>query len=71
MEHRKCSYSNLIYPGVAIEAVTKVLRSGWIGLGPKVEEFAAHIGTKYAVAVNSATAALDLALKLLYVRHGG
>lgn len=57
-----------------VRAVRDVILSGWIGLGPKTarfeEEFAAYIGTKYAVAVNSATAALDLALKLLYVRQG-
>ena len=50
----------------AIEEVGKVLRSGWIGLGPKVEEFeeafAKYVGAKYAIAVNSATAALHLAL---------
>ena len=54
------------YDSREIEAVTKVLKSGWIGLGPKTAEFenrfAEYIGTKYAVAVNSATAALHLAL---------
>jgi perosamine synthetase len=34
-----------------IEAVAEVLKSGWIGLGPKTEEFekqfAEYIGTKY------------------------
>ena len=57
-----------------IDAVAEVLRSGWIGLGPKTAEFenkfAEFIGTSYAVAVNSCTAALDLALKLLDVNHG-
>ncbi len=49
-----------------IAAVTGVLTSGWIGLGPKTEEFekrfAAYVGAPFAVAVNSATAALHLAL---------
>jgi perosamine synthetase len=49
-----------------IEYVTGVLRSGWWGLGPKTEEleekFAAFTGARYAVATNSATAALQLAL---------
>lgn len=49
-----------------IDAVTKVLQSGWIGLGPKTEEFeklfAAYVGAPYAIAVNSATAALHLSL---------
>ena len=57
-----------------IDAVAEVLRSGWIGLGPKTAEFekkfAEFVGTSYAVAVNSCTAALDLALKLLDVNHG-
>lgn len=52
-----------------ISAVTVVLRSGIIAQGRKVEEFeeafAEFIGTKYAVAVNSGTAALHIAL-LLY-----
>ncbi|OGW74696.1 MAG: pyridoxal-5'-phosphate-dependent protein [Omnitrophica bacterium RBG_13_46_9] len=51
------------------EAVKKVLLSGWAGLGPKTEEFerkfADYIGTKYAVALNSCTAALHLALKAM------
>jgi dTDP-4-amino-4,6-dideoxygalactose transaminase len=49
-----------------ISAVTAVLRSGIIAQGRKVEEFesafAGLIGTKYAVAVNSGTAALHTAL---------
>lgn len=49
-----------------IAAVTAVLRSGIIAQGRKVEEFeeafAQFIGTKYAVAVNSGTAALHIAL---------
>ena len=57
-----------------IEAVSAVLRSGWIGLGPRTAEFekrfAAFCGVKFAVGVNSATAALDLAMKLLNISHG-
>lgn len=55
-------------------AVAEVLRSGWIGLGPKTEEFeqqfAKLVGTRYAVALNSATAALHLALRLVGVGAG-
>ena len=47
-----------------VQAVAEVLRSGWIGLGPKTAEFeqafAAFLGVPHAVALNSATAALDL-----------
>lgn len=56
-----------------IDAVAAVLRSGWIGLGPKTAEFeqafAAFLGAPYAVGLNSATAALDLAVRLLHVNH--
>jgi dTDP-4-amino-4,6-dideoxygalactose transaminase len=48
-----------------IEAVEQTLRSGWLTMGPRTEEFeqafAAHLGAKHAVAVSSATAALHLA----------
>lgn len=57
-----------------VEEVGKVLRSGWIGLGPKTKEFeekfAAYIGTEYAVGVNSATSALHLAMKVMEVDNG-
>jgi len=57
-----------------IEAVAKVLRSGWIGLGPKVEEFeekfADYVGAKYAVGVSSCTAALHLALVINGIGDG-
>lgn len=56
------------------EAVKKVMASGWVGLGPKTQEFeiafAKYIGTKYAVALNSCTAALHLALKVMDVDGG-
>lgn len=51
-----------------IDAVAEVIRSGWIGLGPKTrefeEQFAKYIGVKHAIALNSCTAALHLALAL-------
>jgi perosamine synthetase len=50
----------------AIAAVSEVLRSGWIGLGPKTREFELHfaeyVGARHAIAVNSATSALHLAM---------
>lgn len=52
-----------------VNAIRDVLLSGWVALGPKTAEFekkyAEFIGTKYAVGVNSCTAALHLAF-LLY-----
>ncbi|MCK5850654.1 MAG: DegT/DnrJ/EryC1/StrS family aminotransferase [Kiritimatiellae bacterium] len=57
-----------------IDAVSEVLRSGWIGLGPKTAEFekrfAEFCDTRYAVGVNSATAALDLAMSLMGITQG-
>jgi perosamine synthetase len=45
-----------------IEAVVDVLRSDWLTTGPKVaefeEQFAAYVGSKYAVSFSSGTAAL-------------
>ena len=47
------------------EAVDEVLRSGWLTMGPRIEEFeeqfAEHLGVPHVVAVNSGTAALHLA----------
>jgi len=54
-----------------IQAVTAVLRSGWITTGPETkafeQEFARYIGVGHAVALNSCTAALHLALEALGV----
>jgi len=48
------------------QAVIKTLRSGWLGNGPQAlaleQKLAQLTGTKYAVALNSATAALHLSL---------
>mgnify|MGYP002813881513 CR=1 FL=1 len=56
------------------EAVTEQLLSGWIGLGKKTEEFeqefAKYKGVKNAVATNSCTSALMLALKTDQQTHG-
>jgi perosamine synthetase len=52
-----------------ISSIVEVLRSGRLSIGPKVEEFerqlAAYSGVKYAVAVNSGTSALHLAIRAL------
>jgi perosamine synthetase len=56
------------------QAVIEVMRSGWIGLGPKTEEFeekfAKYVGSKYAVALNSCTSALHIACRLLNLKPG-
>ncbi len=57
-----------------IAAVTTVLRSGWLTLGPVTAEFeaacAAWLGTPHAVALSSCTAALFLALRAAGVGPG-
>jgi perosamine synthetase len=57
-----------------IDEVTSTLRSGWLTTGPKVrqfeKEFAAAVGATNAVAVNSCTAALHLAVEALGLQHG-
>ena len=48
------------------EAVREVMASGWVGLGPKTAEFetkfAEYLGVPHAIALNSGTAALHLAM---------
>lgn len=57
-----------------LQAVREVLASGYLVQGPKVAAFekavADYVGTKYAVAVSSCTAALHLALLALGTRPG-
>lgn len=57
-----------------IDAVVEVLKSGWITTGPKTKEFEEEI-TKYckakgSIALNSATAGLELTLRLLGIGEG-
>ncbi len=58
----------------AIKSVVEVLRSGWLGTGPKTEafehSFADYIGVPYCVGLNSCTAALHLGLSLLNLKPG-
>lgn len=57
-----------------VDYVTRVLRSGQLSLGPRVtefeEKFAAYAGARYAIAVNSGTSALHLAVRALGVGSG-
>lgn len=57
-----------------IQAVIEVLRSDWLTQGPSIEKFenavAEYCGTKYAVAVNSATSALHIACLSLGLGDG-
>lgn len=57
-----------------IQEVIETLESGWWGTGPRVErfekDFKKYIGSDYALAVNSCTAGLHLALKVLGIGPG-
>lgn len=57
-----------------VEKVGEALRSGWITTGPMTKEFerqiAAFCGTERAVCLNSATACLELTLRVLGIGPG-
>jgi dTDP-4-amino-4,6-dideoxygalactose transaminase len=57
-----------------IQAVADTLRSGWITTGPKTQQFesafAAYLGVEEALALNSCTAGLHLALQVLGIGPG-
>lgn len=64
-------------PSISEEEITQVvecLRSGWLTTGPRTAQFernfAAAVGGKHAIAVNSCTAALHLAVEALGLRAG-
>lgn len=57
-----------------IQSVIEVLKSGWITTGPKTKEFekkiAQYCNTKKAVCLNSATACMEMTLRLLGIGEG-
>lgn len=57
-----------------LEEIKDSFEKSWIGLGPKVNEFeikwAEFVGVKNAIGLNSATAALHLAIKLFQFERG-
>jgi perosamine synthetase len=57
-----------------VQAVSEVIRSGWLTMGPKTlqfeQEFAKYVRASNAVAVSSGTAALHLALEASGIRSG-
>ena len=74
MKERSISFSPPDIGQSEIDEVVQVLKSGWITTGPKTKLFesqiAAYCGTKKAVCLNSATAGLELALRILGVGEG-
>lgn len=71
MKNRQIPFSPPDMTEAEIAEVADALRSGWITTGPKTKEFerqiAAYIGVKKAVCLNSATAAMEMALRLIGV----
>lgn len=64
-------------PTIGEEEIAEVvdsLRHGWLTTGPKVKQFehdfAQYVGSRHAIAVNSCTAALHVALTALHIGPG-
>lgn len=61
-------------PGCAIESVSNVLKTQWVGQGPLVDtfekEFSEKFNQQYCVAVNSGTSALETAYELVGIKEG-
>lgn len=59
---------------VEINNVVEVLKSGWITTGPKTKEFerriAEYCNTNRAICLNSATAGLEMTLRVLGIKEG-
>jgi perosamine synthetase len=57
-----------------IEAVSAILRTPRLSMGPKLEEFeramAGYVGTSHAIAVNSGTSGLHLCMRALGISEG-
>jgi len=67
-------FSKLDISDSEIEEVVKAIKSGWITTGPRTKEFerriAAYAGNSKAVCLNSATAAMELTLRILGIGPG-
>ena len=74
MPERNIPFSPPDMTEAEVEAVAEVVRSGWITTGPKTKLFenniAQYCGTDKAVCLNSATACMELALRLFGIGEG-
>jgi dTDP-4-amino-4,6-dideoxygalactose transaminase len=77
MTKRSGSFLPFALPDIGEEEIDEAiesLRSGWLTTGPKTkrfeEAFASFLGVPYALAVNSGTAALHLALEAIGLQEG-
>lgn len=68
------SPANPIIGDLEVEAAARVIRSGNLAQGPEVaafeEEFSKYIGIKHAIALNSGTSALHIALLSAGIKQG-
>ncbi|MBD1221311.1 DegT/DnrJ/EryC1/StrS family aminotransferase [Virgibacillus halodenitrificans] len=73
-ELRNIPFSSPDVTDAEIEEVIKAMKSGWITTGPRTKEFekriAEYVGVNKAVCLNSATAAMELTLRILGVGPG-
>ncbi|PEA14535.1 capsular biosynthesis protein [Bacillus thuringiensis] len=73
-EERNIPFSPPDITAGEIEEVVKAMKSGWITTGPRTKELekriAEYIGINKAVCLNSATAAMELTLRILGVGPG-
>lgn len=67
-------FGNPLIEQPEIDEVVDSLKSGWIGTGPKVkkfeEDFKKYQGVEYAMALNSCTAAMHLAMHAIGLKPG-
>ncbi|HEY5600907.1 MAG TPA: UDP-4-amino-4,6-dideoxy-N-acetyl-beta-L-altrosamine transaminase [Patescibacteria group bacterium] len=71
---KKIPYGHQTINNADINQVIKILKSDWVTQGPTVEKFenamAKYVGSKYAVAVSSGTAALHAACFATGIKNG-
>ncbi|MPM19943.1 UDP-4-amino-4-deoxy-L-arabinose--oxoglutarate aminotransferase [bioreactor metagenome] len=74
IENRNILFSPPDITEAEIEEVIDTMKSGWITTGPRTKEFerriADYVGVNKAVCLNSATAAMELTLRILGVGPG-
>lgn len=74
MEQRRIQFSPPDITEEEIQAVCETMRSGWITTGPKTKQFereiADYCAVRRAVCLNSATAGLELILRLFEIGEG-
>jgi len=74
IELKKLPYGRHFIDEEDISSVVDVLKNGQLTQGPKINEFenkiSTYVGSKYAVAVSSGTAALHLACAVLEIGNG-